>query len=165
MIDKNCKGTIFHGNSLHCKGPILAKFWAERMVILRSSAPSVLGAVSTTWESFKFCVIRYPPPPMNRETPFYTISKDKSSSDMRKRFAFVCTTALHIKWLLFMKARKSLRFLLLLFRIKKISIGYFFKKKEKNFKKTLYFVYLDIYSANRWRKWVLFLSKKEFSIM
>ena len=36
------------------------------------------------------------------------------------------------------------RFLLLLFRIKKISIGYFFKKKEKNFKKTLYFVYLDI---------------------
>ena len=32
---------IFHGNSLHCKGPILeAKFWTERMVVLRSSAPS-----------------------------------------------------------------------------------------------------------------------------
>ena len=36
----HCKGMIFHGNSLHCKGPILeAKFWAERMVVLRSSAP------------------------------------------------------------------------------------------------------------------------------
>jgi len=34
------KGMIFHGNSLHCKGPILeAKFWAERMVVFRSSAP------------------------------------------------------------------------------------------------------------------------------
>ena len=36
----HCKGMIFHENSLHCKGPILkAKFWAERMVVLRSSAP------------------------------------------------------------------------------------------------------------------------------
>ena len=36
----HCKGMIFHGNSLHCKGPILeAKFWAERMVVFRSSAP------------------------------------------------------------------------------------------------------------------------------
>ena len=36
----HCKGMIFHGNSLHCKGPILeSKFWAERMVVLRSSAP------------------------------------------------------------------------------------------------------------------------------
>ena len=36
----HCKGMIFHGNSLHSKGPILeAKFWAERMVVLRSSAP------------------------------------------------------------------------------------------------------------------------------
>ena len=36
----HCKGMIFHGNSLHCKGPILkGKFWAERMVVLRSSAP------------------------------------------------------------------------------------------------------------------------------
>ena len=36
-----CKGMIFHGNSLHCKGPILeAKFWAERMLLLRSTAPS-----------------------------------------------------------------------------------------------------------------------------
>ena len=35
-----CKGMIFHGNSLHCKGPILeGKFLAERMVVLRSSAP------------------------------------------------------------------------------------------------------------------------------
>ena len=35
-----CKSIVFHGNSLHCKGPILeAKFWAESMVILRSSAP------------------------------------------------------------------------------------------------------------------------------
>ena len=32
---------IFHGNSLHCEGPILkAKIWAELMVVLRSSAPS-----------------------------------------------------------------------------------------------------------------------------
>ena len=36
----HCKGMIFHGNSLHSKGLILeAKFWAERMVVLRSSAP------------------------------------------------------------------------------------------------------------------------------
>ena len=36
----HCKDMIFHGNSLHRKGPILkAKFWAERMVVLRSSAP------------------------------------------------------------------------------------------------------------------------------
>ena len=36
----HCKGMIFHGNSLHRKGPILeAKFWAERMVVPRSSAP------------------------------------------------------------------------------------------------------------------------------
>ena len=36
----HCKGIIFHGNSLHCKGPILeGKFWAERMVVLRSSDP------------------------------------------------------------------------------------------------------------------------------
>ena len=36
----HCKGMIFHGNSLHCKGPILeAKFWAAPMVVLRSSAP------------------------------------------------------------------------------------------------------------------------------
>ena len=37
------KGMIFHRNSLHRKGPILeAKFWAERMVVLRSSALSHL---------------------------------------------------------------------------------------------------------------------------
>ena len=35
---------IFYGNSLHCKGPILeAKFWAERMVVLRSSASPAPG--------------------------------------------------------------------------------------------------------------------------
>ena len=35
-----CKGMIFHENSLHCKGPILeGKFWAERMVVFRSSDP------------------------------------------------------------------------------------------------------------------------------
>ena len=29
-----------HFEQVHCKGPILeAKFWAERMVVLRSSAP------------------------------------------------------------------------------------------------------------------------------
>ena len=39
-FEKVHKGMIFHGNSLHCKGPILgAKFWAERMVVLRSSDP------------------------------------------------------------------------------------------------------------------------------
>ena len=31
---------IFHGNSMHCKGPTLeAKFRAERMVVLRSGPP------------------------------------------------------------------------------------------------------------------------------
>ena len=41
----HCKGMIFHRNSLHFKGPILeVKFWAERMVVLRSSAPP--GTVS-----------------------------------------------------------------------------------------------------------------------
>ena len=36
----HCKGMIFHRNSLHCKGPIVdGKFLAERMVVLRSSAP------------------------------------------------------------------------------------------------------------------------------
>ena len=31
---------ISHGNALHYKGPILeGKFWAKRMVVLRSSAP------------------------------------------------------------------------------------------------------------------------------
>ena len=41
----HCKGMIFHGNSLHCKGPVLeVKFWAERMVVLRSSAPRVFVA-------------------------------------------------------------------------------------------------------------------------
>ena len=40
----HCKDMIFHGNPLHCKGPILeAKFWAERTVVLRSSAPSPTG--------------------------------------------------------------------------------------------------------------------------
>ena len=44
----HCKGMIFHGNSLHCKGPILeAKFWAERMVVLRSSAPPGLKLMAS----------------------------------------------------------------------------------------------------------------------
>ena len=30
----HCTGMIFHGNSMHFKGPILeAKFWGERMVL------------------------------------------------------------------------------------------------------------------------------------
>ena len=38
----HCKCMIFHGTSLHCKGLILeGKFLAERMVVLRSSAPWV----------------------------------------------------------------------------------------------------------------------------
>ena len=40
---------IFHGNSLHCKGPILeGKFWAERMVVLRLSAPP--GRLGQFWD-------------------------------------------------------------------------------------------------------------------
>ena len=49
VLKVHSKGMIFHGNSLHCKGPILeAKFRAERMVVLRSSAPP--GFRSMFWE-------------------------------------------------------------------------------------------------------------------
>ena len=52
---KDCKGMIFHGNSLHCKGPILeGKFWAERMVVLRSSAPPGLDLRKPTLRETKF---------------------------------------------------------------------------------------------------------------
>ena len=38
----HCEGMIFLGNSLPCKGPILkGKFWAERIVVLKSSAPAL----------------------------------------------------------------------------------------------------------------------------
>ena len=50
---------IFHGNSLHCKGPILdARFWAERMVVLRSSAPSRDGTKPTKYEETFFYLRR-----------------------------------------------------------------------------------------------------------